>query len=276
MPLTIVLIWYGGLAFAAVLSIIAGFATRELFTLAEARGTRPLSPLGIPLAMAFPVLAAVYPTLDRVAPIALVVVVVLVLLSLSGVIWVRGADGGPLGAAGATVLGAVYTGGTLAFALLLRHLPDAAPLAEVPRSHGAFLVAFPLAVTWVGDSCAYFAGKRWGRRKLAAEVSPNKTVEGGVAGLVGAGATGAIVAILGMASVPHYGAGPGTAAFLGVLVGAGAQVGDLAESVLKREAGVKDSGTLFPGHGGALDRFDALFFSIPLAYGLILLAASVP
>jgi len=74
-PLTIVLIWYGGLAFAAVLSIIAGFATRELFTLAEARGTRPLSPLGIPLAMAFPVLAAVYPTLDRVAPIALVVVV---------------------------------------------------------------------------------------------------------------------------------------------------------------------------------------------------------
>lgn len=272
-PLTIVLIWYGGLAFGGVLALIAGVGARELFALAEARGTRPVAALGIPAAFALPALAGVLPTLDAFAPAAFLVLSALALLTMSSVIWVRGVGGGPLGAAGATVLGAVYTGGTLAFALLLRHLPDGGGAAGIPRGHGAFLVAFPLAVTWVGDSCAYFAGKWWGRAKLMESVSPNKTVVGGVAGLVGAGVTGIVVALLGMSAVPGYGTGPAGAAVLGLLVGAAAQVGDLAESVLKREAGVKDSGSLFPGHGGALDRFDALFFSIPVAYGLIRMGA---
>jgi len=268
-PLTIVLIWYGGLAFGAVLAVIAGIATGELFRLAQARGSRPLDLLGIPAAVALPVLAALLPTLDRFAPAAVSLLSVLVLVTMAAVVFLRGVEEGPLGAAGTTVLGAAYTGGTLAFALLLRHLPDGGVAAAAPRGHGAFLVAFPLAVTWMGDSCAYFAGKWWGEKKLMVRVSPNKTVVGGVAGLIGAGATGAVVAILGMSAVPTYGVGPAGAVVLGVLVGAGAQVGDLAESVLKREAGVKDSGSLFPGHGGALDRFDALFFSIPLAYALI-------
>lgn len=272
-PLTIVLIWYGGLAFGGVLAVIAAVGARELFALAEARGTRAVAALGIPAAFALPVLAGALPTLERFAPAGFLVLSVLVLLTMTLVIWLRGVDGGPLGAAGTTVLGAAYTGGTLAFALLLRHLPDGGAAPGIPRSHGAFLVAFPLAVTWVGDSCAYFAGKWWGEAKLMESVSPNKTVVGGVAGLVGAGATGVIVALLGMSAVPDYGTGVAGAALLGVLVGASAQVGDLAESVLKREAGVKDSGTLFPGHGGALDRFDALFFSIPVAYGLIRLGA---
>lgn len=272
-PLTIVLIWYGGLAFGAVLAAIAGVGARELFRLARARGVRPLDLLGVPVAVALPVVAALLPTLDRFAPSAFAVLSALVLVTLTAVVFARGVEGGPLAAAGTTVLGAAYTGGTLAFALLLRHLPDGGVVTAAPRGHGAFLVAFPLAVTWVGDSCAYFAGKRWGVSKLMVRVSPNKTVVGGVAGLIGAGVAGAVVALLGMSAVPVYGTGPVGAALLGVLVGAGAQIGDLAESVLKREAGVKDSGTLFPGHGGALDRFDALFFSIPLAYALIRLGA---
>lgn len=129
---------------------------------------------------------------------------------------------------------------------------------------------FPLWVTWSGDSAAYFFGKRFGRRKLAPRVSPGKTVEGGLAGVVGSIVAGALAGLL-MGSYENFPVGPFAGGLIGMALSVAGQLGDLAESVLKREAGVKDSGTLLPGHGGALDRFDALFFTVPLTYGLVLL-----
>ena len=115
-----------------------------------------------------------------------------------------------------------------------------------------------LAIVWVGDSAAYFVGRRWGRRKLAPIVSPNKTWAGALASVAAALICGAVWSGWRLGSV--------SAAVLAVAVvtSVGGQLGDLVESMLKRGAGVKDSGTLLPGHGGMLDRMDALMFAGPV------------
>jgi phosphatidate cytidylyltransferase len=136
---------------------------------------------------------------------------------------------------------------------------------------GAALVAFPLAITWSTDSGAYFGGKRFGRRKLIPSVSPGKTVEGAVSGLVAGVLAGWIMSelVLGAWLGIELPALAGAAG--GLVIGSLSQVGDLAESLWKREAGVKDSGTFFPGHGGLLDRMDSLLFTVPAAYWWLVL-----
>jgi phosphatidate cytidylyltransferase len=114
-------------------------------------------------------------------------------------------------------------------------------------------------IVWAGDIAAYFVGLLFGRHKLAPHVSPGKSWEGAAAGL-GAGG------IAGLLAAPTFGlAGSGGLA-LGIVTSVAAQIGDLFESALKRRAGVKDSGVLLPGHGGVLDRFDAVLFAAPVAY----------
>ena len=127
------------------------------------------------------------------------------------------------------------------------------------------LVFAPLLLTWTSDTFAYFVGRKWGRNKLIPKVSPGKTVQGAVGAVVGSVMVGAAYAVV-LQSFDTYRPSVLEAAFFGLLVSVVAQVGDLAESLLKRDSGVKDSGTLLPGHGGALDRFDSLLFTLPLAY----------
>lgn len=134
------------------------------------------------------------------------------------------------------------------------------------RSFGVAPVLFLLAVVWAGDTAAYYVGSAFGERALAPAVSPKKSVEGAVASLA-AGALSAVVFGL-LLPVPHS---LGVSLLLGVALNAAAQVGDLAESLLKRCAGVKDSGTLFPGHGGVLDRIDGFLLTLPL-YATVLRA----
>jgi phosphatidate cytidylyltransferase len=164
-----------------------------------------------------------------------------------------------------TVLGALLLGGTLSYAVFLRYLPVPGAGAEEPRLVGAALVAFPLLLTWTSDSGAYFGGRAFGRRKLMPSVSPGKTVAGAVAGVFCSVAAGALLGWLLFGRLAP-GLGIVEAAIGGALISVVAQVGDLAESLLKREAKVKDSGTLFPGHGGLLDRVDSLLFAIPVAF----------
>jgi phosphatidate cytidylyltransferase len=266
-PLGVALIWAGGWILGGVLALLAVAGAREVLGLGRARGWRPFPWIGIPAAGVLVILAVATGSLGAWASLAWGVLLVAVFSSLVAAVFLRGSGGDPLPAIGVTVLAPLYAGVPFAFALFLRQHPDSAWSA--PGWDGTFLLFFPLVVTWVGDSAAYFGGRGFGRRKLLPSVSPAKTVEGGIAGLAGAMAAGGLFTLL----LPFLGGGlPLTilaAALLGLLIGAVAQVGDLAESVLKREAGVKDSGRLLPGHGGVLDRFDAVLFTVPLTYALL-------
>lgn len=149
---------------------------------------------------------------------------------------------------GATYLGAL--GGAMAGLLLL-----------APAAQGGFRLLLLLGIVMVSDTFAFFVGHALGRHRLAPALSPGKTVEGALGGLVG-GALGAwLVRALGLPGLPLR-----HALLLGVTVAAMGIIGDLLESLLKRWAGVKDSGNLFPGHGGMLDRLDSLLFGAPVLY----------
>lgn len=131
----------------------------------------------------------------------------------------------------------------------------------VREGTGRHLVLFALILVWSGDTIAFFVGKAWGRRKLWTRISPGKTWEGSAASLVAAVLVGLLfIRFLGR-NVNYV-----EAVILSVLINVAAQLGDLAESALKRSAGVKDSSQLVPGHGGVLDRIDALLFAAPVLW----------
>ena len=148
------------------------------------------------------------------------------------------------------VYGVLYIGLTLGYLLLTRALEG-----------GEFLIFFVVLVTWAGDTGAYYAGMTLGRRQLAPVISPNKTVEG----LIGGGLLAIVMALAArLWFLPLFSVADCVAT--GLLLTAAGTLGDLAESAMKRSAGVKDSGTLIPGHGGMLDRLDSLLFTAPVFY----------
>ena len=153
------------------------------------------------------------------------------------------------------VFGIVYIFGCWKFAILLR--------AESPH-----WLAYALALNWVGDACAYYAGRSFGRHPLAPRISPKKTWEGAVASLAGSVIFGVLYLTRTLPAVSMI-----EAALLSIVVNIAGQVGDLAESALKRGAGVKDSSSLLPGHGGLLDRVDSSLFALPLVYLKLYLSA---
>ena len=181
---------------------------------------------------------------------------------------------------------------------LKRVLPDAAysifgllyvgvPLTTLPplseQENGPSLLLFLFLVVWAGDIAALYVGRAWGRRKLAPSISPGKTWEGSVASVVGSVAIGLALVLLAAALSRRNGgvsillSFPGSImgwVVLAVLLNVAAQVGDLVESALKRGAGVKDSGALLPGHGGMLDRIDALLVAAPVLWYALLLQQS--
>ena len=264
----------GGWPLALLVAALAALAAREFYSLAAAKTGQPLRWLGIPAAAVLVLSAQHRPSFAEWGDHALALLMVLGLLTSAAVVFNRKIDEGPLSSASATVSGALYTGGTLSFAIFLRALPEVHGTAPPARWEGPLLLMFPLWVTWAGDTAAYFAGKKLGRRRLAPQVSPGKTVEGGLAGLAGASAAGFVAGFL-LDDYANFPLPPALGAAAGLILGVAGQVGDLAESLLKREAGMKDSGALLAGHGGVLDRFDGLFFTIPLTYGLVLLARSL-
>lgn len=154
----------------------------------------------------------------------------------------------------------LYIGGLLQTFVLLRAVPGDITVAGIGHGeHGAWLMLFVAVCVWATDTFAYFVGRFLGRHKLAPQLSPGKTIEGSIGGLLGAILVGA-----GFGYWIHLPPLHGIA--VGALAGVMGQVGDLFESALKRELGIKDFGRVLPGHGGALDRFDSLLFVAPLAY----------
>jgi phosphatidate cytidylyltransferase len=262
-PVALLIVWYGGLALAFLLAVAAALGTRELFGLAERQQIRPARAIGLASAAAIaPIAYATIAAGDVRAVVAAAWPYAVALWLIAVLTWglmARAPAERPLSAVAITVFAVAYTGALPAFLVDVRHSGHG-----LRSWAGAWLVFFPLVVTWVCDTAAMFAGRAIGGPKLAPTVSPGKTRAGSVAGVIG----GLLVAPL-FATVifPRVGVGAplwqltAIAAVLGVV----GQIGDLAESLFKREAGVKDSSHLIPGHGGVLDRLDSLYFVVPVA-----------
>lgn len=260
-PLALGIIWIGGAPLATLAGGLAALAAWEFYRIAREGGGTPMTVVGVVLAALIPIGVHGHVLGVLQVPIYAWVLAVVAILGLA--IWMRGVDGKPLGAASITVFGALYTGATLSFVYALRYHNYA-----VGDTAGALTVIFPVVLTWASDTGAYFSGRLIGGRKLIPSVSPGKTVAGAIGALVvTVAATYAFVEFLLIPKAQLAFTPTGLVVF-GLAISVVAQVGDLAESLLKREAGVKDSGTLFPGHGGVLDRLDSLFFVLPAAYAL--------
>ncbi len=252
-PVTVAVTYVGGPFFAAGLAVLAAVAVWEIGRMVEARGDRFVYVAGMLLAASYP-MAALYLEPADSWSITLAAVVF-----VTGVATLRLAPADrPFQAAALTLTAALYVGGLISFGVLLRErFTDSAV-------EGTLFFFLPVALTWLADTAAYFGGRAFGKRKLSPIISPNKTVEGAISALV-AGPLGAL--FYGMVVLPRLGDSlgiPGLLA-LGLIVAIVATIGDLAESALKRECGVKDSSGLLPGHGGLLDRMDSLLWSIPAA-----------
>jgi phosphatidate cytidylyltransferase len=167
--------------------------------------------------------------------------------------------------AAALLMGVVYIFGSWKTAILLHDI-------DGPAYHGLaagrYWLMFSLVVNWIGDTGAYYVGRKFGRHKLAPRVSPGKSWEGAIASAVTGVIFGAIFLPLTISDMPAWIAG-----LIALTANAAGQIGDLAESALKRGAGVKDSGTMLPGHGGMLDRLDSSLFAMPVVYTLVMALA---
>jgi phosphatidate cytidylyltransferase len=167
----------------------------------------------------------------------------------------------PIKNLGATFLGVVYVGWLLSYLIAIRSVTGQFTVAGFPWpiARGAWLVLYVMFASWASDTGAYFIGVTWGRHRMAPDISPGKSWEGFTAGLVSS------IIICALMSPPlHIPLLHTLGLALGINIAS--VVGDLVESALKRDIGVKDFGTILPGHGGVLDRFDGLLFAAPLFY----------
>lgn len=238
--IAIALVAAGGAVFAAGLLVLAVISLRELFSMFPR--ARPVIFGGL-LAIAGLIAAA---ALGDSSTVLLAYVASIPLIFLLALVQPGGA-----GVPGITItfFGVAWIGLGFAHAVLLRELP-----------HGGGIVVIVLVTTFLGDTGAYLGGRAFGLRKLAPAISPNKTVEGLIIGIV----TG--VAAAWFAGLYQDWLSGTDALLLGAAVALVAPIGDLFESFIKREAATKDSGTIFGAHGGALDRLDAVLFSIVAGY----------
>jgi phosphatidate cytidylyltransferase len=257
--------------FVVIAIVLLGI--REFYQLIEAKGAHPLWGFGLAAGAALPVVA--YFGNEYHATILMTAVLLVVMVAQVGKAQISEA----LASISGTFFGVFYVGWLLAHAVTLRNFhqvvqskwgSDAA--AVYAPDSGAFFLVFVLTAVVLCDAGAYFAGRTWGRRRLAPRISPGKTVEGALGGIL-AGTVGALVCkgIFDLAWPDlSRGLSWGLAAPLGLVLSIAGLIGDLVESLLKRDAALKDAGRLLPGMGGVLDRIDSGLLAIPLMYYLML------
>jgi phosphatidate cytidylyltransferase len=273
-PLVLLLCMVGGVYFFTFIALASAVALREFYALTEAKGAKPLVVPGILGGLAINISFFVrwpwQPPL--LVAVLLVIVVVFSLWELFR------NDGSAVLNLAATLFGLLYV--SLFFGTLIgirqlfvpgvfpavQHFPTGdgtspAQVADQIHRWGGYTVMSVFVTIWICDSAGFHLGSAVGRHKLFPRVSPNKTWEGAIAGFVFAIASAVVAQHFLITFLPVA-----SAVVIGVIVGTIGQLGDLVESLLKRDAGVKDSSTLIPGHGGALDRFDSVLFVSPCVY----------
>jgi phosphatidate cytidylyltransferase len=245
-PATVWVVLFGpGWALVALLALVGTLAFREYDHIAAENGIPRAGWLGVVAGLAV-----------MLAPEPQIIAVLVVLVGMLRAMRVADLKDAMAGAA-AFVLGAMYIFGSWRCAIELHGI-------------NRHWLMFAVLLSWAGDTAAMYVGKAFGKHKLAARVSPSKTWEGAVASV--------IAGVLGGAIYAHYLLPTAAIGFALVAAAAGnvaGQLGDLCESAMKRGAGVKDSGTSLPGHGGWLDRIDSALFSVPVVYALVKFLAPV-
>jgi phosphatidate cytidylyltransferase len=245
-PIVLGAVWLGHWWMFALVAIAAALALHEYWLMA--RPLSPLAPAGY-IGVALALVGAEMSGLDwMLAGVLSVFALAFVLKAISE------ARAAATAAISATVMGTLWIGGGLGFMILLRAIPD----------HGRLALVTLLLAVWAGDTFAYFGGRVLGRHKMAPSTSPGKTWEGFVFG------TAATIFVAFVSLYKQDFLTIRESIVLGVVLVLTGPIGDLFESLLKRDAGVKDSGNLLGGHGGMLDRLDAFLFAAPAAYFTIL------
>lgn len=245
-PLVVLAVWFGGIPLILLIGIVIVLGLREMNNMLVILGIKPSLWLAVTGGLILTAGSYLYndgypgPTITIILFLHLLATVVLypryTLLDSAG-----------------TLMGTMYVG-LLNYFYLLRMLPD-----------GWIWLIFTLAATWACDTAAYFVGTAFGRKKIAPALSPKKSVEGSIGGFAGSLLVGVLFSLIyDFLPLPKM-------LLLSLSLGAAAQVGDLLESAFKRQAGVKDSSGLIPGHGGILDRIDSTLFTTPLVYYFVLL-----
>lgn len=256
LPLGIAAILAGGLWFLLLIAIVLGLAAWEFAALFRAMDLQPSGPLVLTgvLALLFARYVAGFAHDAWLLPL-------LIMLSVAYHLWQfeRGRD---LAASdfALTLTGIFYLGILGSYFLLVRQF-----------EHGAWWLLLTLPAVWIADSAAYFLGTRFGRRKLVPRLSPHKSWEGYISGIIFSALGTPLLLWLyqrwGMPAAPAFTST--NAILLGLAMGIFPTLGDLAESMMKRQVGVKDSGSILPGHGGMLDRIDSWLWALPIGYFLI-------
>jgi len=258
-PLLLGLSYFGGYYFLFLILVINGVALYEFYAMFRNKGIYASSTIGLIIGSLM-VLSAFIQSSQF-----------LIFLLMGGCVWIllahlRRQEGLISVNTAFTVLGVFYISFFLSTLLILRlHFSEwvNGAAAQIPYAGGRYLIML-LGTIWLCDTAAYSAGSKLGRRKLAPQISPNKTVEGALAGFV----TSLISFVaLGRIFLPELSLAMALAS--GAIVGVFGQLGDLVESRFKRDAGVKDTSSILPGHGGLLDRFDSLIFVSPFLYTLL-------
>jgi phosphatidate cytidylyltransferase len=281
LPFVIYLLILGGIPFTLLVATAALVGLYEFYAMMEARGFKPMKTTGYVLGVAFVMVAhfgdeyflAITVTFSALIPMVIQLMKRDVRTSIIGM--------------SVTIFGMLYVAWLLAHAILVRNLGvelveryggqliglrgmvDAAVQQEAAFTIGVFYIFLVFACTFLNDTGAYFAGRFFGKHKLAPIVSPKKTWEGAVGGVIWAVAGACIITFIFNTWIPggHFlQLSYGAAALLGFVIGVVGDIGDLVESLIKRDADIKDSGWIIPGHGGILDRADALLFTFPVTY----------
>lgn len=257
LPIVIALVFYrGGVPFAFLAGFLAVVGVLEFYSGTRKIGVRPRLILGV-LVVTVVVGSAFRENYSTAAPIYAGLLTFMLVLTL--VLELFQKDRRPLANVGVTVLGALYVGWLFSYLVRIRGLPGEITIWGVQSEKGAWLVAFVILVTWTCDTGAYFAGRAFGKKKMAPSLSPGKTFEGSLGGLLSSIVLAVVLGLIMRLPIGH-------AFILGGLIGILGQMGDLVESSFKREIGIKDFGAMLPGHGGTLDRFDSILFTGPMVY----------
>jgi len=258
LPLLVLMAWRGGLIYLGFTLLVVGLCLREFYRLLEAKGLSPHWKSGLLTVLLLPVAGYFRFRTGRIEEwhVGLFFTILIGAVLLAELR--RGAGKQAVANSAATFLGVLYIGWLGAHLDALRELP-----IPMRRSYGEGMsyALLPFFLTWTCDTAAYGVGLAFGRTKVMPSVSPAKSLEGSIAGLVFAIAGGFVARVW---FAPYLSVLD--AIVLGALVGVFGQFGDLVESLFKRDAETKDSSRLIPGHGGVLDRFDSLLFTAPIVY----------